>query len=746
MAPHTPHNLQKKISAPKMSCPRGYSQGCPVYPPSTPVPKSVPGPRGPQGPRGAPGVILPVNATCVNPDAPNPNYVSEVLITTNGPAATQLVNNVNTILVRFDEVTVLSGGTEYMVVSDREVTIRKESDYAITLSLTLALVNPLGTATVGIWDFASQTQLTTQPLVSNEPVTVVLVGHFTPGMRFGLYVAGVNINAVRTVRLHAAITASDAPEDLRRITINDRSWFIRYIPARPSDFFVQNPGLYAPQFPNPAQTFPWFSPVIPWKANQVLPPNPLPVPLIPVSGNDYYDKLGSVPNSIAFFLGIDFDIIDPADPQLSVFLTNFINRGADNYRKKAYMAAMTSNMLPNYADKVDQFINVIYSDWTTYGKPVLSSFKTALVNFFLAVHIGYDEYPEFVVKYFTLFIDVIGFGDPCREGRDEALLYGHDNVAKVRAYFRERNALISQTKDTSTLVYWWGLAGLAPEGLVMESIHNIIAFNQFLNVVYLLINDQFGNGTLQPLNTNPPSAALKKYFFLDKFKAAGTDNVLKLNIVRELFRLTVPNTASFSLTRQVEPGTVPSPAVATLAPAALAALQGAYAHQTLTCPIPVNLTVSTIQTRLTHKATMFIAYQALGREYSDYDTDQYGTNFGLNYNTTLTANLDPPTIIPENILDGIDPATLLVTSTVDLETVLEKGNPDLTPVYPISLYNPFGLGYRRCPGEPFTNLMAQMMMEKMVDMEFDFVPGDYPNIPVAPYTSYPDNIFWRSTN
>lgn len=309
-------------------------------------------------------------------------------------------------------------------------------------------------------------------LVSNEIETTMIVEENLKVAGEFAYVLddSPDICGFVNFAMEGNFSLSEKRVELAKVTAFDQALKIKYIPSRPVS--LPNPP-FPGQYP-PGAEYPWSSTVIP----STIVPEPKPATL---PDRDGYKKFQSVQYSIGFYLGLDMATIDPKDPQLSVFLTNLEDRGNDNYRKKVYMTALTTNIMENYSEKIDIFLNETLAGFITYGKPVLSSFKTSLINFFLAIHIGYDQYPDYVFKYFETFIDIIGFGDPNRPGRDEAMIFGNSVVGKVREYFATRNNIIKDSGDKTTLLHYWHQAGLAAEGLVMEAIHNIIAFSQFNN-------------------------------------------------------------------------------------------------------------------------------------------------------------------------------------------------------------------------------------------------------------------------
>lgn len=129
------------------------------------------------------------------------------------------------------------------------------------------------------------------------------------------------------------------------------------------------------------------------------------------------------------------------------------------------------------------------------------------------------------------------------------LIEGHKTISKIREYFNKRNNIVIQQKDNTSIVWHWHLAGLPIESIVTEAIHNIIAFSQFNNVIYLLICDL--------LNKNIPNPITYNFFQKYSDISGNHDNDKeRLNIVREIYRLLVPNSASLSRIIQSKSDTI----------------------------------------------------------------------------------------------------------------------------------------------------------------------------------------------
>ena len=662
------------------------------------------------------------------------------------------------------------------------LTLNEINHYDISVEVKLRTKSEICCAndniTLNIYDVTNEKVLASSPFINGSSI-VSYRALFKSETKIGFTIDGLNCSTIiKCLNMTGNVKDSPRLKLLDKVIEFDTSRKYRYIPLNPN---LPDPP-YGPQYPTPTGNLPsppyppntlapqsvvqfgWQYNVIPHVIDQQPQPNgyidkpkaPVPTnPPLPDSiDKDAYHKLNSISSYLPYCIGFTDPInLDPNDPRVTVFASDLENRGVNNYRKKVYMSALTADLMPNYAEKIDVFLNEIYTVVTNYAtKPALSVFKEALVRFFLAMHVGYDNYPDYVIEYFTRFTDAVGLGIPADAGDiTEAFLNGviycNITIDCVNKYFFDRYNIIRQTKDMTTLLYYWNLAGLPKEAIISEALHNMIAFNQFLNVFYLMIRDQYGVpynlGTPVPVLTllpppNPPFIyKTVNYFFIKEFCAA-VSNKDKLNVIREFYRLTVPNSASFSRLQQV--------------------------------PNDPNVVV---QSRHVHQAIMF---QSDPVGYSKYNTDKYA-NFKFDFNSAMTSECPPPVcpkcpyLVPINPLKNIDPEVKLTQSTIDNETVIERRCSEISdpgkafPVYankvlPLSpipapinidapgpIYTPFGLGYRRCAGEMFSYFVTIKLFERFKSIPFLFGPVD-PNkhkITVAPFTEVPDNIFFDPT-
>lgn len=521
------------------------------------------------------------------------------------------------------------------------------------------------------------------------------------------------------VKLVGTIQISPAIAELNVITQRDIDNKVAYISNRPPFLTLIPPTPFPPpganpvlpgQYPQPDSVYPWTEAIIPWKKDQPFPSGPDviitppgPVPPVPpyIDGYDnQYDKFRSVPDRVIFYLGYDALTVNPRQEDWTLFLRNFADRGyarqnpdqaeweVANFAKRQYVAALSVDKLQFYQEKIEAFVKTAYTEVLVNRKPLVSSFRQNVTLFFLRIHIGERDFPDYVIEYFNRFIDYLGIGNPNIPESRELLLYGNQTAPKIYEYFDDALVDVVANEDKTTIAYWWNLAGMSSKALLFESIHNNLATSQFTNVLYSVIYT-----ALNP--TNPLNPALPPYpNFFEKYREA-VDGNSKLNVVRELFRLLVPNTNSFS---RVNPEDSSS-----------------------------QLSFHLHQQIMIQNSPGASQPQQLG-SYFTYNPNQYNAHFSTN-------------------LDGLDglPVSMdfindLPTSPLDQETVVDKSRP-IIPIFPKPTYAPFGLGYRRCAGEIFVYLVVEKLLEYFSQATYEVKEGVYPIVYIASFKGVSDSIF-----
>lgn len=589
--------------------------------------------------------------------------------------------------------------------------------------------------------------------VTQDGNSITISGVIPIGTKLRIYTNPKLLRYVECLELCGNLGVSNVAANTDALTASDSATAIRYIPSTPAALSLLPFAPYPPptgpgsnpllpgQYPTLTSVFPWREAIIPWEQNQTFPgatggliitpdtpfgltPFPaFPSPPFPAGSEngypDQYDKLRSVPDSVIYYIGFDQKLILPKTEAWTLFLTNFEDRGYSgdsglpewqlaNYQKKVYMNALSLDKLQYYIPKIEQFANNAFSAVTTYGKPLTSSFEENLVLFFLRMHIGNQDYPDYIIKWFSDFIKFVGIGDPANPERAQLLMYGNTTSPSIFSYFAEKNIEVISNADETCIAYWWSQAGLSSEALVFECVHNIVAFSQFTNVIFSTVY-----AGLHPVN--PLSGALPQYknFLTEYANASGATGATgpnnKLNVIRECYRLLVPNSVSFSL---VNPG--PSGPVSPV-------IKARHFHQ----PIMIS--------------NQPVAPNLQAYSYFTYNPAQYDADF----NTDLNDLVGIPVVT--------DVLSASVTSPLDQETVLDATTIPPRPIVPIfakPIYAPFGLGYRRCAGEMFSYLVTEKIFDKFSTVEYEErptvdypLPLTYPLVSIAPFKRVYDNIF-----
>lgn len=603
-----------------------------------------------------------------------------------------------------------------------QITVNALGYYRFQILLTATTACPVRKIEVALWDEINNMQLGESVLVNSFAPTELFVDRI---IEADTYVSVRVVDPSNKDRLAAygRVLRSTLLDALLQQTFFDANTKVQWIPDRPASLPPPPPAigsspLFPGQYPNDTVTYPWFSPVIP--AAVLTPPLPTLAPPLPplqaVPNADGHSKFQSVPTSLDTYFARDTFNDPSTDPALTLFQTALEDRGLDtlgrrNHLKTEYMTALTAERVLLYVPKMQAFVNRVYSLVVTNDLPLLSTFKDELIEFFLDVHWGHDEErPQFVRDYFRLFIDIVGFGDPTLPGRNEAFMFGADNSQAVRDYARTQTIKVISERDTTAIVYWWNLGGLPDERQLTEAVHNIVAFSQFNHHLFLVIRDAI-SGTPFP----PPLPPNIQYNFLGIYASLPTDEA-KLNLIRESYRILLPNGNDFSRVKEANPS--------------------GETVQSRHLRLPIQIAAHTVLAGGDQTAG---AIDFLTLDLSRYDDPVLGDD----YNTNFTSNNCPE--LSEDS-DFFYPELQFNVSDIDGETLVDLCNPKLFPVFKLLKYYPFGAGYRRCAGEAFNMIFTKLIFDRFINTPFEFRNITNPDpVTLAPFVFAPDTIFFNKS-
>lgn len=705
-------------------------------------------------------------------------------------------------LVAFDAI---KGCSEWIDINCKKGTIHLTRDpasfYTVEVNFTANARCPIDEVTLCLLNLKTQ-EILASVVATNKCENLLKFGGILPvdtKLAFGIKSGR---SGLACAELKGSITENfqqyqDCLE-LERDTSIDEQNNVQYIASKPGNLPCpaapfEDQTITAGDNPVGPGTLLTTANVIPWYPGQPsanLGPPPPPGPPVsnvpyglftnqaPVTTN-YYRKFASIPYQLAYYAGLSFETIPPNSPVLTVFLKNFEDRGANNQSKTDYIFALTNDKLPFYKNKIVSMVNNIHAATVTNGAPVVSTSRRELVQFFLDVHVGTAVHPPNVVKYFTQFIDIIGFISNPNIDIDPLLKEGRNLEPEVRAYFAERIESIIANKDETSLTFHWNRAGLPLAGLVTESLHNIIAFAQFVNTFYLAIADKFYKAnpgpqphwippnpipvdSFQPLPGPLSAYNIVNIDFFDQLKQI-TNETARLDVVRELFRLLGPNSNAFSALNDIKPDA-----------------SGAGNFEVRHIWTQMSIQQQPILPGLQEEALPLTETQRKAYSFFNYRLNPVlefpplgGPNFYryLNFETALT--VPPPVIVPQpglnqnlNSIDFVEfspfdttPGATAADGNLDGK-VIDKSNPKAQPTFNYSKINegalpfpyyPFGTSYRSCPGELFNYLVTELWIDKFKDVQFEYrevqppCDGSNPDtsryVAIAPRRAVFDNVF-----
>ncbi|KAL7561335.1 hypothetical protein ACA910_018530 [Epithemia clementina (nom. ined.)] len=376
------------------------------------------------------------------------------------------------------------------------------------------------------------------------------------------------------------------------------------------------------------------------------------------------------------------------DPDiLSLFTMNLDVRGANNERKRQYMSALTCEKLPKYEAAIDHALDRLVHAIEFDHKPVLSTWYDIVSDLFWDLHLGDNvNRPNFLRRYikrlFNATANIRGVCDPVSPAYDE-IISAYCEAQEVTKYIIERDQVIQAEADDTTFIYWWNKAGIPVSAILLEVVHNSLAFIQWINVVFLAIAAQLGGYTALDFQGGLVG---KQIDFFQKYSEATSEQE-RLNVAREFVRLTMPDNIWLS----------------TL-------------EQTANHPSD-NFTDPSFDHTVSGHVPLFI--QAM----NDIDPIT-GASIAANYDTSRYIDFEQRSgkVCPFAHLHGgkheiLTPEDFQV-SAIDGETMIPAGHEKLIPIFDTPKYCPFGLGYRRCPAEGLNYMFVGKVLQKLGHMKF----------------------------
>ena len=263
-----------------------------------------------------------------------------------------------------------------------------------------------------------------------------------------------------------------------------------------------------------------------------------------------YTKSNSIPPPFLYIFGRDYFNLDIS--RAALFQRSLDQRDLDHLGKEqrpnnfkfSYMKALTTDNLDIYKTHINFFIRNLQTDIVN-NKPIISSYRDHIITLWINLHLyNVNKNDEKIIrKFFRLVINILSIDE---NSIDNTLDVGY--LAKFiqtryhyfRAYkiFKENIERMKHQIDSDseysnrTISYYWMKQDnkLTTEQVITAGIHNVAAFGQFVTVFYSILENN------------------EKYNYLTNYKEAALVNnrIKKYSIIKEIFRLEVPNNFSIS--------------------------------------------------------------------------------------------------------------------------------------------------------------------------------------------------------
>ena len=261
-----------------------------------------------------------------------------------------------------------------------------------------------------------------------------------------------------------------------------------------------------------------------------------------------FSKFQSIQPFVAYIFDIDTSNLQKKDPRIGVFTRALEDRGVDslgnNLKKREYYSAFNLKTIPYYDTHINDLLNSLHAD-SIKNTPLLSSFSKHLVTYFLNIHLGIPtknqtQRPQVVIDYFNDILKVIAL----RPGRENRSIFDIklSNIAfvvsinkraqKVKDYFKIRIEEIKKETpmNKSIAVTNWLTSGFDSDSVQIAAFHNIVAFSQFMNTLFIICDNFI---------KNPDDN------YLSRYKNAKSQKEVNI-LIFDIFKYEVPNRGSLS--------------------------------------------------------------------------------------------------------------------------------------------------------------------------------------------------------
>ena len=421
-----------------------------------------------------------------------------------------------------------------------------------------------------------------------------------------------------------------------------------------------------------------------------------------------YKKWAAIDPWWLLFIGMDPDTATSADSKNTLFSKNLQDRQLDtttpNIMKMQYMSALTCDKLPLYQNKIDAAIDRVRDDITNENNElgVLRSWSRHSLELFIDLHFEGPptHHPNYIREYVEAFVQLQAPGTTeYVQHHQELLAKGACLSFLVRMYVEDRIQHVIDNNLQENFLYHWHVAGLPTDAILAEIVHNMLAWGQYVNILFLTLRAKLqGYVGIRNVDVGPEQITDETIDFFQLMAAqAGNDEVSQLNVVREAFRYFTPVGAFFSNFHDTD---------------------------SIDDDIPLtSINEANLQTSF-HSTSMI---EALGDNYNIATQDTDHTVYNVNRYAEFAQGC--PYASVQLITDV---TSFFFTSPIDGETIVPQSHWEMFPVFDSGndddnndgiisngpKYCPFGLGYRRCPAELFNLNMLKSLLIGLNGLNF----------------------------
>lgn len=444
-------------------------------------------------------------------------------------------------------------------------------------------------------------------------------------------------------------------------------------------------------------------------------------PTMPMLDPVQFSKDAALPY---FLWGLLYDAWEPQPTTngTTVFVTGYGDRNTPsatspnpphNLRKRIYWSALTPDVLPNYAPKLESFFTTLLGS-ANAGEPLMGIYLDSYYkSLYWDLHVGEKNVPDQIQKIGTAFNVVLANATPTMDLVYTNYMLVRQLRPKLVAWLNGELARLIETPDATTIANYWlknSDNGNDPNfrliDIAFECFHDFVALSQWGNMIW---------HTMQLMNVTDGRPDVLAAF-ATAMQAPKDDAPFDPidRFIMELFRFINPNSASISTFD--DPPVTNSP------------------FEVYRYVFTPHEAASMYEVHWTNPA-VFEPDRFLDVPLAAANNEARSTQIGFAQCPFAEESFA--------VKDGRD---VELTNSI-FGTVFPVVDGAAAPICDYAGYAPFGFGYRRCPGELLNMLVMRTFLQLVWDQKLEFVKLDIANPvmqPAGPLLVVPDVYAFRA--